>query len=430
MDKDSGGLLNFSKAYHFIRQEINEALDNFSQAFNIPSAEVVGTVSPADNQQEISTFTDSKQFNNMKPSSTHFISSPLEKEIIPIFSYDSSRFYGPPLPIYDSLTNSLQLVPQGSSDHKPDFSVSPIQITPGDVAVQGRYGHAMVLSDKEGRPTIRIGNAFRSRDALDIEAFNTDEFASELNKAQTTDPSIPNYFDPNVDGSSIYLLQNTAPGVDLKTEALLNGTDRVQKYVRNVLDAPIGGTFAQTKNVNSKMLISSDNIFIYTKGANYTNHSINVLSSGNLTLNAMNNILITTPAVDEDNMSGFIYIGTSENRGLLPNSPMQPAVRGLNYLNTMVGIAKASDTQGSTLGTTSVLGILRDLTGAIEKLADGGISTDSNGNSNSGASVKADITKQIRDSIKSLHNKILGQQIEEDGISVWTGDVSKKVFVE
>ena len=49
----------------------------------------------------------------------------------------------------------------------------------------------------------------------------------------------------------------------------------------------------------------------------------------------MKNVFITTPAVDEDEKSGFIYIGTSENRGLLPNSPMQPAVRGLNYLNTI-----------------------------------------------------------------------------------------------
>ena len=427
MDKDTGGLLNFSKAYHFIKQEVNEAVDAIRIAFKIPSAKVISSVNPADNQQKISTFTEDSQMNNMKPSSMHFISSPVINEMVPVFAYDSSRFYGPPLPIYDSITNSAQLVPTATSEYKPDFGVSPIQITPGDVAVQGRYGHAIVLSDKESRPTIRIGNGFRSRDASDVEVFNADEFSSELNSAQNSNASIPNFFDPNVDGSSIYLLKNSSPGIDLKTEAKLNGTERIVDYEKKVLSSPVGATFAQNKSVNDKMLLSSNSIFIYTKGANYNNHNISVLSSGHLSLNSMKNIFITTPAVDEDEKSGFIYIGTSENRGLLPNSPMQPAVRGLNYLNTMVGISKASDTEGAKLGDGSVLGILKNLTDALDNLANGGIAVDGNGVSKSDISA---ISKPIKDRIKSLHNKILGTQIEADGISVWTGDVSKKVFVE
>ena len=194
MDKDTGGLLNFSKAYHFIKQEVNEAVDAIRIAFKIPSAKVISSVNPADNQQKISTFTEDSQMNNMKPSSMHFISSPVINEMVPVFAYDSSRFYGPPLPIYDSITNSAQLVPTATSEYKPDFGVSPIQITPGDVAVQGRYGHAIVLSDKESRPTIRIGNGFRSRDASDVEVFNADEFSSELNSGSSAE--LVSFIDP------------------------------------------------------------------------------------------------------------------------------------------------------------------------------------------------------------------------------------------
>jgi len=64
---------------------------------------------------------------------------------------------------------------------------------------------------------------------------------------------------------------------------------------------------------------------------------------------------------------------------------------------------------------------------SLDNLANGGIAVDGNGVSKSDISA---ISKPIKDSIKSLHNKILGTQIEADGISVWTGDVSKKVFVE
>lgn len=429
--KNSKGLLNFSKAYHFIRQEINEAIQDLRISFKVPTAKVIGSNSPGDNQTKISTFRDNSTFDNMKPSSMHFVSSPVEKEVVPIFEFGNDSFYGQPLPIYDSLTNTAQLIPKDSPDFNPDLSVSPIQITPGDVVVQGRYGHAMVFSDNFSRPTLRIGNSFRSRDPFDVDLFNTSEFASKLNIAQTADPSIPNFFDPNVDGGSIYLLRNTAPGIDLETEAMLNGEERISTYNKKVLSAPAGGTFQQNRNVNNKMLLSSDNIFIYTKGANYRNHDINVLSSGNLTLNSMNNIFITTPAVDEKSVSGIIYIGTSENRGLTPNATMQPAVRGLNYLSTMCGIAKANDTRSSKIGEESVLGILKQIITGLERVANGGLSVDGDGTSNSDI---AAFSNAVKDSIDSLHSKILGKAVEVqvDGKSVtkWTGDVSKKVFVE
>ena len=203
-DKDSGGLLNFSKAYHYIRQEIKDAIDSIQDNFKIPTAQVVGTAEPSDNQQTVSAFRDSSHMDNMKPSSMHFISSPLEKEVVPVFSYDDSNFYGPPLPIYDSLVNTSQLVPEPSSEHKPDFTIPPTQVTPGDVVVQGRYSHAIVLSDNYSKPTLRIANNFRSR-GEDIKELSKDE-NEDLDNKQASNPTEPNFFDPNIDGSSIYFL--------------------------------------------------------------------------------------------------------------------------------------------------------------------------------------------------------------------------------
>ena len=41
-DKDSGGLLNFSKAYHYIKQEVKEAIDSIQDSFKVPTAQVSG----------------------------------------------------------------------------------------------------------------------------------------------------------------------------------------------------------------------------------------------------------------------------------------------------------------------------------------------------------------------------------------------------
>jgi len=430
-DKDTGGLLNFSKAYHYIQQEVADAVKKITIAFRIPTAKVIGKNNPGDNQTSITAFTDNSTMIDMKPASMHFISAPVEKEITPVFSWKKFKFYGNPLPIYDSLANTAQIIPITTEEWNPNFGVSPIQITPGDVAVQGRYGHAMVFSDNYSRPTLRIGNAFRSRDSADVEQFYPEGFESDLETAQRSDSTIPTFFDPNIDGSSIYFLKNTAPGIDLNTEMILSGNDALVKYNKNVLTPVQGGMFKEEiSGVNERMLISSDSIYIYTKGANHNNHNISVLSSGQLTLNSMKNVFITTPEVDDDKVSGLIYIGNNKNRGLLPNSKMQPAVRGLNYLQTMVGIAKASDGPEVKIGPMSILGLIDSLVDSIDKLAGGGLSVDGDGVSNSGAAVKDNITNEIRENINSLKKKIVGTMIEDENIKVWTGDVSKKVFVE
>ena len=423
-DKDSGGLLNFSKAYHYIRQEIKDAIDSIQDNFKIPTAQVVGTAEPSDNQQTVSAFRDSSHMDNMKPSSMHFISSPLQKEVVPVFSYDDSNFYGPPLPIYDSLVNTSQLVPEPSSEHKPDFTIPPTQVTPGDVVVQGRYSHAIVLSDNYSKPTLRIANNFRSR-GEDIKELSKDE-NEDLDNKQASNPTEPNFFDPNIDGSSIYFLPSISPGLKLQQEALLNQDQRIINYV-NEITQKVGGTFKQELiDVPNKMLITSDNIMIYTKGANHSNRNISMLSSGHLNLNSMKNIFITTPKVKDGKYpEGVIKIGNAKNRGTLPNAPMQPAVRGLNYLQTMIGLP-----DGEKVTTSSVLGMLKSLADAIEALADGGLSVDSNGQTISGDAVAQSITNTLKDDIESLRKKIQGELKGEAGKEIWTGDVSRKVFIE
>ena len=59
-----------------------------------------------------------------------------------------------------------------------------------------------------------------------------------------------------------------------------------------------------------------------------------------------------------------------------------------------------------------------------------GDSVGGDGSSNSGESVKTNITNSIRDDIKSLQRKIVGELKGEPGKEIWTGDVSRKVFIE
>ena len=73
-DKDSGGLLNFSKAYHYIRQEIKDAIDSIQDNFKIPTAQVVGTAEPSDNQQTVSAFRDSSHMDEAKFYALHIFS--------------------------------------------------------------------------------------------------------------------------------------------------------------------------------------------------------------------------------------------------------------------------------------------------------------------------------------------------------------------
>ena len=438
MDKDSGGLLNPFKAYHFIKKLVDEAIGRLDISNKVPVAKVMGENNPSNNQVEVTLHGDgTNQVKSMKPTSMHFVSVPVSKEISPVFTYEDTDFYGPPLPIYDSLVNTAQVIPYESNEFKPNLSISPIQLTPGDVAVQGRYGHAMVLSDAKsmGKPTIRIGNSFRSRDAADAVEFerSTGEFGEELEKESRKDSSLPIFFNPNLDGSSLYFLKNTTPDINLDIETKLSGNQSLVDYNKRVLSPYRGGTFQQESAfVSERMVLASDSIFIYTKGANKIDRNISVLSSGQLTLNSMKNIFITTPDVDVDEGIGRIYIGNNSNPSRLTKVNMQPAVRGLEYLNTMVGLPGEFELAigGNKISSTSVLGIIRSLAIAVGKLANGGISIDRNGTSFS-EDFEKDILRNILDDLDNLSGQIIGKEIDiGDGNTIYTGDVSRKVYIE
>ena len=85
---------------------------------------------------------------------------------------------------------------------------------------------------------------------------------------------------------------------------------------------------------------------------------------------------------------------------------------------------------GEKVTTSSVLGMLKSLADAVEALADGGLSVDSNGQTISGDAVAQSITNSLKDDIESLRKKIQGELKGESGKEIWTGDVSRKVFIE
>ena len=67
MDKNSGGLLNPFKAYHFIKKLVDEAVGRLEISKNVPVAKVVGENNPADNQVNVSFHGDgTNQVKDMK----------------------------------------------------------------------------------------------------------------------------------------------------------------------------------------------------------------------------------------------------------------------------------------------------------------------------------------------------------------------------
>ena len=146
----------------------------------------------------------------------------------------------------------------------------------------------------------------------------------------------------------------------------------------------------------------------------------------------MKNIFITTPDVNPEEGIGKIYIGNNSNPSRLTKGNMQPAVRGLEYLNTMVGLPGEFELAigGNKISSTSVLGIIRSLAIAVGKLANGGISIDRNGTSFS-EDFEKDILRNILDDLDNLSGQIIGKEIDiGDGDTIYTGDVSRKVYIE
>lgn len=393
------GILNYNRAYHFIKKVVRESTNSIGN-FLIPHGKVVAENNPGNSQSVISVqnFKD-KSTKEMKPASFHFLSVPTDQEFVPIFNHKDDQFYGHSLPIYDSLANNAKVTPKGTRAFKANFGINPIQITPGDVVVQGRYGHSLMFSDMKGQATFRLANSMRSRNDDDIDTFNAEvpKLESEIRK----DGSYPIFYNPNIDGSSFYMLKRTPPGVDLESELILAKKKHYRKYKENVLFQ----TFRDNHpGAEEKLFMSSDSLMFYTKGLNDNKgHDISMLSSGNVFINSFRNVFITTPEVvypfeDKEIPEGRISLGSQRDPGDTPNSKVQPVVRGLNYKETI----------------EDVLELLEFVVENFKNLSEGGMAVDKDGSSITGEA-QAPVITILNDKIKSVKNKL-------------DEDLSKKVF--
>lgn len=398
--KDSG-ILNFDRAYHFIKNEISSLRNSIANIKpRVPHGKVLSENSTEDAQSFVSIQNvEESTTNDAKPSSFNFLSVPVEGEYVPIFNFGDDIFYGSTLPIYDSTQNNAKVIPKSTSRFKPNLTLNPIQVTPGDVVVQGRYGHNMVFSDSKGSPTIRLANSMRSRVDTDIDVFNSN--TPILQKKIRSDSSVPIFYNPNIDGSSLYMLKETPPGVDLDNETKLANKRHYVKYKDEVLRQ----TFVSNDYRSSeKIFMSSDSLLFYTKGLNdNVGHDISMLSSGNVFINSFRNVFITTPEVtyptsDEDNPEGRISLGSHRDPGTTPNAKVQPVVRGLNYQETI----------------TDILDVLKFVSENFKSLSEGGIAVDEDGSSVAGEA-QAPVIQLLNDKIDSIKGKL-------------NKDLSKKVF--
>ena len=396
------GILNYDRAYHFIKKVVGDLLNSAGSVIqSVPAGKVLSENDPADSQSTLSILNyDETTTKTAKPSSYHFISVPTIQEYVPIFNDKGSNpYYGHPLPIFDSLQNNSKVIPHSSDRFIPDLTKNPIQITPGDVVVQGRYGNNLMFSDMKGYPTFRLVNSMRSREDEDKLHFNKNTPIKE-NRLQE-DVSMPIFYNPNIDGSSIYMLTQTPPGVDLESETTLAKKKHLTQYKDKVLPQ----TFKHNDyRAAEKIFMSSDSLMFYTKGLNHNvGHDISMLSSGNIFLNSFRNVFITTPEVtykddDEKIPEGRISLGSHRDPGTSPNSKVQPVVRGLNYRETI----------------EDVLDTLKFITDNFENLADGGVAVDKDGSAVTGDAQKP-IINLLNDKIDSIRKKLYN-------------DLSKKVF--
>lgn len=406
IDIDSSGLPNLNQIYHFIKSKLQ---DDGESENKVPEARVVSETKTMDAENKIQLDElGSKRRRTMKPHSMHFLSLPVQYEYTPMYEVDGQKFYGHPLPIYDSLANHSKSIPNRTSAFAPNSSVKTFATNPGDVAVQGRYGQIIHLTKHTitDKPQLRITNGPQMRPNKDIKKFMANRSKDSENEylIQKTDTTVPVFHDPNIDGSSFYMLSGKAgatnPGIDIDTETILSKSPTQIKYKDEVLRQ----TFRPHSLVSNKIIMSSDSMYFYTKGLNSTDtgtHDISMLSSGNVLINSFRNIIITTPKVNKGENIGRIQLGNNRSPDPKGNplSPMQPLVKGYDYNHTMA----------------EVIDTLNMVHRMFNVLKEGGLSSDSDGQ------VKATGLNRL---VKSLKRKITSLE------TTLKYDLSEKVFTE
>jgi hypothetical protein len=386
--KDSG-LVDLNAVYHLIKSEVK----NISKRiFNVPYGEVMAEGKPNIHRVTLSNISHGTTDTNAMPASHYFIAKPTQYEIVPIFKYLKQSFYGHPLPIHGSEKNHAKLRLVGTDNFSPNLvGTKKIEIAPGDVVVQGRQNHSMTFGKTKALQTgtIRIGNDIFGRSKK--KGFLSDEYIQRASE----DLNFPIFYNPNIDGSSIYMLNQKNAGIDLEIEVELSGNKEHKRfYERSLIN-----TFNTERNDSlNKVLIASDHLIFYTKGLDDPiGHDINMLASGNVFINSFRNVIIATPSRKDDGETeiGTVRIGNGEEPTGLPLSTMQPIVKGVDFQEAMV----------------EVVSLFNFVRSQFKSLANGGIGVDRHGvghaNSLKGAPIKVMDMK-----IKSLE-KLLSRTLSD-----------------
>lgn len=381
-DRTQGGLTNLSDVYHLIKKEIGNL---GKKMFKVPYAEVLNEGEADHYNVTMQNVNDGKSTPLAYPSSHYFIARPTQYEMVPVFSYLKQDFYGHPLPIHRSEKNHAKSRLVNTDKFSMNINVRKLQIAPGDVVVQGRYDHAMTFGKRQFKdnPQIRIGNDIFGREAKE-------GFITEAEHKRTKDDlNYPIFYNPNIDGSSIHILNGANPGIELDVEIELSG----KKSHKRFYDRSLRYTFQTERNDSeNKVLIASDHLIFYTKGLdNPIGHDINMLASGNVSINSFRNIILATPSREEDGETeiGTIRLGNGEEPTGLPLSTMQPVVKGVDFLEAM----------------KEVVSIFNYIRSQFKSLANGGIGVDRRGVGHA-YSLKGAPIKLLERKIETLEKRI------------------------
>jgi len=358
-DRSDSGLVDLDDVFHFVKEQIGQIK---RKIFKVPYGEVVFEGESDVEPVTIKNISHQTSDAFVMPASQHFISKPVDREIVPLFSYMGESFYGHPMPIHQSSRNHGKIELTRTKYFKAsDVTTRPIEIAPGDVVVQGRLNHSINLGKSQfaNYPTIKIANNIHSRDVKK-------PFISEKQiTREEQDLNYPMFYNVNLDGSSIHMLGGGGTGIDLAEEVELSG----KKGHKDFLERSLNNTFTPDRQVGktlNKILISSDHLIFYTKGLDApAGHNIEMLASGNVFINSFQNVIISTPKTskNQEQVIGRIQLGNGENPTGLPLSTMQPVVKGVDFQEAM----------------NEVVSIFNFIRSQFKSLANGGIGVDRRG---------------------------------------------------
>tara|TARA_A100001391_G_scaffold205321_1_gene204980 strand:+ start:6135 stop:7364 length:1230 start_codon:yes stop_codon:yes gene_type:complete len=342
IEKRGDGFIRAGHADALINKKVRDSIPPRDLEYGtsgIKSNRVSGENQPVDNLEEIIELEAGGGTTSALPISQHFLAIPDSSEKVPLFHVGDTSYYGNPISIYNTPnTGQLSL----TANERADFKIRSVDSKPGDVIVQGRYGHAIKLSqDIDERPHVLITNGFHTRPGFE-------KFIDAKRAASDKRIRIGYSSDMNVNGSSLYMTRGTFPTdfklgqeVELRKEGSKTADaikdlyeNRIMAEGKELYMKPSSNRVGlQPKFTDNNMLLASENIHIHTPNFK-KNGEIKMLSSGHMNLTSFSNIKLTVANPDElkatDRDIGRIYLGD-------PFS-INPAVKGNEYTDTIMEI--------------------------------------------------------------------------------------------